>query len=312
MDGEDERGRNMKYLALKVSVITVAVNLVLSVFKFTAGILAHSGAMISDAIHSASDVLSTLAVMVGVVLADKKADECHPYGHDRIECVVSVVLAVCLALTGAGIGGAGIRAALGLSGSVEAPGRLALTAAVISIGVKEWMYWYTRSAAKKAKSAALMADAWHHRSDALSSLGALLGIAGARAGYPILDPVAGVVICLFIEKAALDIFRGAMRQMVDRSGPRELSRQLYELILQQSGVGTVCDLKTRQFASKVYVDVEIGVDGQLDVNHACRIAGQVHDEVERRFEDVKHCSVQVRSVEEKPDLDKTDEELDGK
>ncbi len=288
----------MRYLALKVSVITVAVNLMLSVFKFAAGILAHSGAMISDAVHSASDVLSTLAVMVGVVLAGKKADECHPYGHDRIECVVSVVLAVCLALTGAGIGGAGIRAVLGYSGSVTEPGRLALAAAVISIVVKEWMYWYTRSAAKKARSGALMADAWHHRSDALSSLGALVGIAGARAGYPVLDPIASVVICLFIEKAAFDIFRDAMVQMVDRSGPRELTSQLYELIRHQSGVGMVKNLKTRRFASKVYVDVEIGVDGRLDVNHACQIACQVHDEVERQFEDVKHCAVQVTAVEE--------------
>lgn len=286
----------MKYLALKVSVITVAVNLALSVFKFAAGILAHSGAMISDAIHSASDVLSTFAVMAGVVLADKQADECHPYGHDRIECVVSVVLAVCLALTGIGIGWTGMRAALGLSGPVKVPGRLALAAAIISIGIKEWMYWYTRAAARKAKSGALMADAWHHRSDALSSLGALLGIAGARAGYPILDPIAGVTICLFIEKAAFDIFRDAMEQMVDRSGPRELTSQLYELIGHQSGVGAVKNLKTRRFASKVYVDVEIGVDGQMDVNHACQIACKVHDEVERKFEDVKHCAVQVAAV----------------
>ncbi len=282
-----------KQLALRVSVITVAVNLVLSVLKLTAGILGHSGAMISDAIHSASDVLTTFAVMIGVVLASKKADRCHPYGHERIECVVSAVLAGLLAATGIGIGCAGIRTILGLAGPIRIPGKMALAAAVLSIVVKEWMYWYTRAAAKKIKSGALMADAWHHRSDALSSVGALIGIFGAMMGYPVMDPIASVVICLFIEKVAYDIFRDAMEQMVDRAGSEELTEGLYRLICVQEGVQSVNAVKTRKFASKIYVETEICVNGAMELNQAWEIARQVHDAVERNFAEVKHCLVQL-------------------
>ena len=186
-------------LAMKVSVISVIVNLLLSVFKLIAGILAKSGAMISDAVHSASDVFSTFVVMIGVTISEKESDKEHPYGHERLECVAAIILSMVLAITGLGIGVTGIRnIANGESGVLEAPGLLALIAAVVSIAVKEWMYWFTRAAAKKINSGALMADAWHHRSDALSSIGAFVGILGARLGYPILDPIASIIICIFV------------------------------------------------------------------------------------------------------------------
>ena len=160
--------------AMKVSGISILVNLLLSVFKLIAGIVAHSGAMISDAIHSASDVGSTFIVIIGVRLSAKKSDKEHQYGHERMECVSSIVLAGMLLVTGLGIGVTGARDIVKSTsgGTIAIPGTLALIAAVVSIVVKEWMFWYTRGAAKKLNSGALMADAWHHRSDALSSIGA--------------------------------------------------------------------------------------------------------------------------------------------
>lgn len=168
---------------MQVSTVSIVVNLLLSVFKLLAGIIGKSGAMVSDAIHSASDVFSSFIVIIGVSLAGKESDEGHQYGHDRLECVAAIILAVVLLITGAGIGIDGVNKIInGTNGNQTIPGIIAMVAAIISIATKEWMYWFTRSAAKKINSGAVMADAWHHRSDALSSIGALIGIIGARSG----------------------------------------------------------------------------------------------------------------------------------
>ena len=227
-----EQDRDPQKLAMHVSSVSIAVNVVLSLFKLLAGIIAHSGAMISDAIHSASDVISTVVVMIGVHLSGKQSDKEHQYGHERLECVSSIVLAGLLLVTGIGIGFSGVEKIIaGTSGEdLMTPGRLALIAAVISLVVKEWMFWYTRAAAKKINSGALMADAWHHRSDALSSVGAFVGILGARLGYPILDPIASVVICLFIAKAAVDIFQDAINKMVDRSCDEKTENEIRQVV----------------------------------------------------------------------------------
>ena len=175
--------------------------------------------------------------MIGVVISGRQSDSGHPYGHERMECVASIVLAVILAATGIGIGAAGIeKITPGGTGTILVPGQLALAAAVLSILVKEWMYWFTRAAAKKINSGALMADAWHHRSDALSSVGAFAGILGARLGFPIFDPIASLLICLFIEKAALDIFRDAAAKMVDKACPEETAEKMKKVIEEQEGV----------------------------------------------------------------------------
>ena len=246
-------------VAMKVSGVSIAVNLLLSLFKLLAGILAHSGAMISDAIHSASDVGSTFVVIVGVNLSSKKSDKEHQYGHERMECVSSIILSGLLLATGIGIGMNGIENIIkSTSGaSIAIPGTLALIAAVVSIVVKEWMFWYTRSAAKKINSGALMADAWHHRSDALSSIGAFVGIFGARLGYPILDPIASIVICVMIAKASIDIFRDAIDKMVDHSCDPKLESQIRESVMATDGVQAVDMLHTRMFGPRIYVDVEI-------------------------------------------------------
>ena len=284
--------------AMKVSGISILVNLLLSIFKLIAGIAAHSGAMISDAIHSASDVGSTFIVIIGVRLSAKKSDKEHQYGHERMECVSSIVLAGMLLVTGLGIGITGVRDIVKSTsgGTIAIPGTIALVAAVISIVSKEAMYWYTRAVAKKIGSSALMADAWHHRSDALSSVGSFVGIFGARLGYPILDPVASIVICFMIAKAAIDIFRDAIDKMVDHSCDAKTEESMRREILKVPGVRRVDLLRTRLFGSKMYVDIEIAAAGEISLNDAHDIAENVHHTIEDKFKDVKHCMVHVNPI----------------
>ncbi len=289
---------NQKKIALRVSTVSIIINILLSVLKLIAGIAAKSGAMISDAVHSASDIFSTFIVMIGVTISEKESDKEHPYGHERLECVASIVLAVILAMTGLGIGYTGLGKITGGSyGSLAIPGLLALIAAVISIIVKEWMYWYTRAAAKKINSGALMADAWHHRSDALSSIGAFIGIFGARMGLLILDPIASLVICIFIEKAAFDIFKDSFDKMIDKSCPDMTIQRIRDIIMTQDGVEEIDDIKTRLFGAKVYVDVEIAVNASKSLFEAHEIAQCVHDAVKAQMPEVKHCMVHENPVQ---------------
>lgn len=286
-------------IAMRVSIVSIVVNVILSVFKLLAGLLAGSGAMVSDAIHSASDVFSTVIVIIGVTISGKKSDKEHPYGHDRMECVASILLAVVLFATGLGIGVNGIeKIAGGGMESAAAPGRLALVAAVISIVVKEWMYWYTRAAAKKINSGALMADAWHHRSDSLSSIGAFAGILGARLGFPVLDPLASIIICIFIGKASWDIFHDAMNKMVDKSCDDRTIQDMRQSVLENPGVAKIDEMRTRMFGAKAYVDIEIAADGNLTLNEAHKIAESVHSRIEMEFPEVKHCMVHVNPLNE--------------
>ena len=281
-------------IAMRVSARSMALNIVLTAFKLIAGIIAHSGAMISDAIHSASDVISTIIVMVGVKMAGKAPDRNHPYGHDRFECVASIVLSVMLGLTGAAIGIEGLRNIVGSSYlHLTVPGKLALAAALISIVTKEGMFWYTRINAKKIRSSALMADAWHHRSDALSSVGSFVAILGARLGFPIMDPLASVIISFFILKAAFDIFLDAISKMTDHACSDPVINALRKTILAVPGVDGIDALRTRDFVSMIYVDVEIKADGSLTLYEAHDIAQQVHDDIEQDFPNVKHCMVHV-------------------
>ncbi len=280
-------------IATRVSVVSILVNLALSLFKFLAGILAHSGAMISDAVHSASDVVSSFIVIIGVRISGREPDRDHPYGHERFECVASLILAMLLVIVGGEIGISAIRTIREGSETITIPGVAALIAAVLSIVIKEAMFWYTRAAALRIRSTALKADAWHHRSDALSSVGALIGIAGARLGLPVLEPVASIIICLFIFKVAIDIFLTSVDQMVDHRCDDETEEQLRSCILKQDGVLGVDMLQTRMFGSRIYVDIEIRVDGELRLTEAHEIAENVHDAIEVSFPEVKHVMVHV-------------------
>ncbi|QQO07600.1 cation diffusion facilitator family transporter [Breznakiella homolactica] len=281
-------------IAIRVSWHTVIGNVLLSAFKLAAGIIGQSAAMLSDAVHSLSDVLSTFIVMIGVKAAGKDADKEHPYGHERFESVAAIILAVFLCVTGIGIGYGGVQSIIaGRYETLAVPGLLALVAAIVSIAVKEAMYWYTRAAAKKINSGALMADAWHHRSDALSSVGSFVGILGARMGFPVLDAVACIVICVFIVKAAGTIFMDAINKMTDKACDEETAEEIRGVILAQDNVRGIDLLRTRLFGDKIYVDVEIRVDGSIPLADGHGIAHAVHDAIESRFGNVKHCMVHV-------------------
>jgi len=284
-------------IAMKVSRICIYVNVFLSAFKLFAGIFGQSSAMVSDAVHSLSDIFGTIIVMVGIRLANRRSDKDHQYGHERFECVAALLLGVILFATGAGIGWTG---AAGIVNSGETPiaipSLIALIAAVVSIIVKEAMYWYTRAAAKKIDSTALMAEAWHHRSDAFSSIGSFAGIFGARLGLAFLDPLAGMVICLFIIKAAIGIFGEAIGKMTDKACDENTTDRIREIILEHESIEGIDQLKTRQFGNRIYVDVDISVNGSQTVQEAHEAAHTVHDAVERHFPNVKHCMVHVNPV----------------
>ncbi|MBO5488542.1 MAG: cation transporter [Eubacterium sp.] len=286
-------------VAMRVSKNSILVNVILAVGKLIAGVLGNSAAMVSDAVHSASDVFSTIVVMIGVKIAGKESDHDHQYGHERLESVAALILAIVLAATGCGIGYSGLQAIMNQSngGTIAIPTMMPLIAAIVSIALKEAMYWYTILAARKIHSDVLKADAWHHRSDAMSSVGSLVGIAGAKMGYPIFDSIASVVICLFILKVSYDIFRDAIGKMTDKACDVQMVDEMVKVVNAQEGVLALDDIKTRMFGNKVYVDIEIGVDGELKLIDAHEIAERVHDEIEAQFAEVKHCMVHVNPYE---------------
>ncbi len=290
--------KNNEKIAIKVSVISIILNCLLTLIKFISGVISKSSAMISDSVHSLSDVLSTFVVIIGVKISNKKADSDHPYGHERIECVSAIILSGMLFIIGALIGINGIKNVTN-SSNLVIPGVLALIASIISIISKEAMYQYTIRVSKKINSAALKADAWHHRSDALSSIGSFIGILGSRLGFKIFDPLASVIISLCIIKVSIDIFKDAIDKMVDKSCDKEVIDKVISVIEKNESVKNIDDIKTRQFGNKAYVDVEISVDENLLLKDAHKIAEEIHDSVENEINIVKHCMVHVNPYEVK-------------
>ena len=285
-----------KKLANKVSVITIILNLALSLFKFIIGFVGHSQALVSDAVHSASDVVSTIAVMFGVNMSAKKSDSSHPYGHERIESIFSIILAMMLFITGLGIGITAIKKIIS-GAEIAIPGKMTLVAAIVSIAVKEWMYHFTKRTAIKIDSSSLLADAWHHRSDALSSIGSLIGIGGALLGFKICEPIASIVICIFIAKASIEIFMDAVNRLVDRACSDEEIEEIRKCIMEIDGVKRIDSLMTRRFGSKIYVDLEIAEDPDITLREAHDIAERVHDNIENKIENIKHCMIHVNPMQ---------------
>lgn len=283
----------------KMSLISLIGNTVLSGFKLFAGVIGNSGAMISDAIHSFSDVLTTLIAWIGVKVSKKAADEAHPYGHERMECVASLLLGLVLMATGLGVGRVGVDNIIANNYETLAiPKLIALAASVVSILGKEAMFWYTRYYAKLINSSAFMADAWHHRSDAISSIGSFIGIAGTMLGFPVMDSVASVVICLFILKVAYDILRDALMKMLDTSCSEAYENQLTHYIAEKEDVRSVDLLHSRMFGNKVFIDLEISVDGDKSLRDAHAVAELVHEDVELNFPEIKHIMIHVNPANE--------------
>ena len=283
---------NENKIIRSVTSVGIVGNIILVIFKLYAGIVGKSGAMVSDAVHSLSDVFATFVAFIGVRISRKAPDSLHPYGHDRFECLASMILGLILLGTGIGIGISGVNTIIaGNYGSLEMPAFIALIAAVVSIATKEAMFWYTRHYARKISSSAFMADAWHHRSDALSSVGSFLGILFARMGFPIMDSIASVIICLFILKVGFDILKDAVVKMLDTSCGEEWDNTMAEFIKSQPGVDNVDLIQSRKFGDKIYLDVEISVDGSLTLTEAHNIAENIHDTVEQNYPEIKHIMI---------------------
>ncbi len=287
-----------KKIIMKLSRVGVLGNVVLAAFKLFAGIFGKSGAMVTDAVHSLSDVFATLIAYIGVRLAQQKEDARHPYGHERFESVASLILGLILAGTGVGIGWSGIHKLLFERETIEVPTILPLIAAVISIVVKEGMFWYTMHYAKRLDSAAFKADAWHHRSDAISSVGSFIGIGLAKLGFPVMDPIASLIICLLILKVAYDIICDALNKMLDSSCDDAFEQRIRKYVSEQPGVKHIDLLHTRQFGNKNYVDLEIAVDRNISLVDAHAIAESVHSGVEQNFPTVKHVMIHVNPENE--------------
>jgi cation diffusion facilitator family transporter len=278
-------------LGVKVSIVTIIINMILSVIKIIAGIIGKSSAMLADGIHTLSDVLTTFVVIIGLKISSKEADKNHPYGHEKYEPVFAKLLSILLGATGLFIGYEGIKALK--SGNIQVPGKIALIAAIISIAVKEGMYWYTVRVAKKIKSLSMEADAWHHRTDAFSSIGTFVGIFGARMGIKVLDPIAAIIVSVFILKVGIDLYIKSVKGLVDEAADDETVEKIKDLVFSVDGVKNIKNLKTRIFGNKIYVDVDILVDGNMSVTQGHNIAEKVHDLIEGDIENIKHCMVHI-------------------
>ncbi len=289
---------NNEKVAYKASILSIISNIFLSLFKLISGIIGNSLAMISDAVHSISDVFSTIVVMIGIKISSKENDDNHPYGHERFECVASIILSFMLFSIGIMIGYKGIINIInGNYKNIEIPTLLPLIAALISILIKTLMFIYTKKCAKLINSNALLADSYHHLSDSLSSIGSLIGIILAILGYPIFDSIASIIICLFIIKVSVDIFKDTIDKMVDKSCSDEVIHCIKNDILSNKKVINIDLLKTRVFGNKIYADIEIAVNKNLSLIEAHNIAEDVHDNLENKYKNLKHCMIHVNPYE---------------
>lgn len=288
------RTNEYQQITMHVSLVVIACNILLSLLKTLAGWIAHSSALISDGINSIFDVISGIIVIIGAKASSKEADEEHPYGHERIESVASLILAILLFVTAVFIGHTVIEQLV--SGAYRervVPGLLTMIAAVVSIGIKEGMYWYTNIHAEKLHSLSMKAEALDCRADVISTLGTLAGIIAARCGIMAGDQIASLFVCFFILRTSYLVFREAIEQMVDKSCDKKTEESIKQCILSVEGVLGIDLLMVRVFGNRLYIDVEIVEDGEISLKSAHKVAEEVHNIVESSFPDVKHIMVHV-------------------
>ena len=279
-----------------LSLWTLGLNFLLGSVKLAAGLWGRSSAMVADAAHSYSDCASTVAVIAGLKVASKSADDDHPYGHEKYELIFANILSILLGLTAVKIGYDALMVIA--HGSYQVPGLAPLLAAVFSVAVKEVMYRLTLRKAKKIGSVAMEADAWHHRSDALSSVGAFVGILGARLGLPVLDPVTGLLVSLLVLKVAIDLYRKSVSGLVDSSTDAETVARIQQLLADIDGIEEVNSLKTRVFGASAYADVTIKVDGAMTVEEGHDIATLAHNKIEANLPKIKHIMVHIEPMDQ--------------
>ena len=287
----------------KVTLIGGAVNMLLLVFKFVAGVLGHSSAMIADAIHSLSDFVTDIIVLVFVKISSKPQDKSHDYGHGKYETLALTIIGIALMAVAISIIVKGaIRIAGWANGEVlEAPGMLAFWAAVVSIVLKEAVYRYSIIKAKKLNSKALEANAWHHRSDALSSIGTAVGIGGAiflGQRWTILDPIASVVVGAFIVKVAFDLLKNGIGDLMEQSLPDEVEDEILRLAAEVPGDTEPHDLRTRRIGNQYAIELHILMDGDISLKEAHDKASEVENLLRRHFGEETHVAVHVEPKNE--------------
>lgn len=278
--------------ATKVTLISIIWNVVLTFIKVLGGILGKSNAMIADGLHSASDIISSIGVLIGNKIAKTPNDKEHNYGHEKAETLVSFLLSMLLIGVALKISLNGINSLIHLS-DVQVPTFLPLIISVISIGVKEYQYKITIKVAKKINSPSLKADAWHHRSDALSSVAAFIGIGGSLLGFKALDPIATVVVGLFVAKVGLDIFKDAINELMDYSINENDESQIITIANDTDGVLNIGELRTRKHGSMAYVDLTICVNKDLTVLQGHEIANKLEISILEELQIVKGITVHV-------------------
>jgi len=282
--------------ALRMAVINGMINAVLAALKITAGVFSNSKAMISDGLHSVTDVIGTVVVIIGILLSGHRPDSRHPYGCERLECVAAVIVSIVIGVTGAGIMISAVTVFTQSDAETGVVGTAALWTAVLSIVVKEIMYRCTKRCARRSGSSALEADAWHQRADALSSVGSLIGVAGARCGMEYLDPLASMVIAVLIIRSAVGIFADAMRKMTDRACDAETEMLITRIASSCIGVLAVDEIKTRLFGNRVFAEITVGVDGTITCEEAYHIAQQINVRVTEAAQTIKACSVHIHPL----------------
>lgn len=278
------------------SIKIMIFNGFLAVIKILAGIFGNSTAMISDAVNSISDVMTNLVVMISGKFSHKGEDKDHPYGHEKFDSMVSVLLGVAIIITAFEIGKAAVTILYDYFWNqvpIEAPGYIALIVAVSTILIKEYMFHFTRKSAKKASSPSLFAQAMDHRSDQLASLGAVIGISGSILGIEFFEPMASLVICLFVFRVGFNIIKTGISQVVDQAADDETVQKIRDIVEKHEIVIQIDELRTRQFGMKVYVDMEIQVSKQMSLVSAHEIAEHLHDEIEAQIPEVIHCMIHV-------------------
>ena len=286
----------------KVTLVGGAVNVLLLVFKFIAGIIGHSSAMIADAAHSLSDFVTDVIVLVFVKISNKPQDKSHDYGHGKYETLALTLIGVALMAVAVGIivKGALKIAAWANGEALEAPGKLAFWAAIVSIVLKEAVYRYTVIKARKLNSKAVEANAWHHRSDALSSVGTAVGIGGAvffGARWTILDPIASVVVGAFIVKVAFDLLRNGIGDLMEQSLPEQVEEEILQLASSVQGVTTPHDLRTRRIGNHYAIELHILMDGSITLKEAHDKASEVEDLLRQHYGEETHVAVHVEPME---------------
>ncbi|MBQ6084225.1 MAG: cation transporter [Bacteroidales bacterium] len=286
----------------KVTLIGSAVNMFLLVFKFVAGILAHSGAMIADATHSLSDFVTDIIVLVFVKLGNRPKDKSHDYGHGKYETLALTIIGFALMIVAIGIivNGSTKIAFWLRGGTLEEPGMLAFWAAIVSIVMKEAVYRYSIVKARKLNSKAVEANAWHHRSDALSSIGTAVGIGGAiffGDKWEILDPIASVVVGAIIVKVAFGLLRDGIGDLLEQSLPDKVEDEIIQLVNELPGVNAPHNLRTRRIGNHYAIEIHIMMDGDITLREAHDKATEVEELLRKQYGDETHVAVHVEPFE---------------